>query len=259
LRWPWRRGAASLRAMNSTAGKRVIVAGATGLTGRALVRALLARNDIGEVIAPVRRAGALDADALGPRETRGKLHEIVVDWDRLVADCAVPPTLVAPPWARGAQAVFCALGTTKRAAGSWARQRVVDHDYVVALGVATRAGLTPAFAFVSSIGASATGNAYLRMKAETETALNAQGWPRLVLARPSFLIGERAQMRPGEWVGVRLARLIAPLLRGPLRVYRPIRGDTLARAMIAATLDIPPIATGARPPPCVLAGRGLGV
>ena len=57
--------------------------------------------------------------------------------------------------------------------------------------------------------------------------------------RPSLLLGERAEFRLGE----RIAALVAPLLSlalvGPLRRYRPVRAETVARAMVHIAKEAP--------------------
>jgi uncharacterized protein YbjT (DUF2867 family) len=89
-----------------------IVAGATGLVGRELVRQLGADPTWGEVRPLVRRP-------LPPELAGTTIAPVQVDYDRLD-----PP----PPWA-AADHVFCALGTTIRQAGSRAAFREVDLKY----------------------------------------------------------------------------------------------------------------------------------
>ncbi|MBZ7490960.1 hypothetical protein FMJ35_32345, partial [Klebsiella michiganensis] len=58
---------------------------------------------------------------------------------------------------------------------------------------------------VSAMGANAHSPFfYNRVKGEMEEALIAQQWPRLTIARPSMLVGEREKKRAGE-------TLLAPL------------------------------------------------
>jgi uncharacterized protein YbjT (DUF2867 family) len=203
----------------------VIVAGATGLTGQALVAALNQRRDIAHIIVLTRRSQPWE---------EAKVREVITDYHQ-------PDVLSAALSQLGPiRAVFCALGTTKKKAGSLAAQRLVDHDAVVTLGGITRQLGATAFAFVSSIDASeTTANAYLRMKGETEAALQQQQWPQLILARPSFLLGPRGEARWGEKIGIALFRLITPLLGGRWRKYRPIHVSMLAQAMIDHSLRDP--------------------
>jgi uncharacterized protein YbjT (DUF2867 family) len=206
-----------------TSPHNVIVAGATGLSGRALVAALQQRSDIRQIIVLTRRSSAWAEE---------KVREVITDYTQ-------PAALTTALSSYGPfRAVFCALGTTKKNTGSLAAQRAVDHDAVVQLGAVTRALDVPAFAFVSSIGAqSQSSNAYLKMKGETESALHEQKWPHLVLARPSFLLGHRDEFRLGEKIGILAFNLATPLLIGPLRKYRPIHVRQLAATMIDHALD----------------------
>ncbi|HVG45716.1 MAG TPA: hypothetical protein VM890_13340, partial [Longimicrobium sp.] len=50
--------------------------------------------------------------------------------------------------------------------------------------------------------------------------------------RPSLILGDRAERRTAEALAQRLAPLAAPLLVGPLRKYRAVHADAVARAMV---------------------------
>lgn len=52
----------------------------------------------------------------------------------------------------------------------------------------------------------------------------------MLLEEPSC----RQESRPGERIGLVFMRLVAPLLMGPLRRFRPVRARTVAAAMVAA-------------------------
>jgi uncharacterized protein YbjT (DUF2867 family) len=128
----------------------------------------------------------------------------------------------------------CALGTTIRAAGSQAAFARVDRDYVGAfarLGVETGA---TRFGLVSSIGADPrSGNFYLRTKGEAEALVRSAGFARVEIARPSLLLGARPERRIVERATTPVAQAISPLLVGALSRYRPIRAETVARALVA--------------------------
>jgi hypothetical protein len=88
---------------------------------------------------------------------------------------------------------------------------------------------------VSAIGASARSAIfYLRVKGETEEALAALGYPALHIFRPGLLLGQRAESRPREALGMALAPFLNPLMLGPAKAYRSIPADAVAAAMIAA-------------------------
>lgn len=63
-----------------------------------------------------------------------------------------------------------------------------------------------------------------------ETALKAQGWPRLTIARPSLLIGDREKRRAGE-------SFMAPLFRLLPGKWKAIEAQTVAQALINAALS----------------------
>lgn len=126
-----------------------------------------------------------------------------------------------------------ALGTTIRRAGSPAAFTKVDHDYVVSFAALGRAAGARHFGLVSSVGADPRARAfYLRTKGETGEAVEALGFERVDIARPSFLVGDRSEVRSGERWGVLAGKLLAPLLVGGLRVYRPIAAESVARALV---------------------------
>jgi uncharacterized protein YbjT (DUF2867 family) len=198
-------------------GKALVLAGGTGLVGAAVIEAALARG--WRVLAVVRRSGALPA--------RQGLDEIAADFERLeeLRDSLAP----AKPLA-----FICALGTTIRTAGSQPAFARVDRDYAAAfasLGVACGAGR---FGLVSAVGAdSGSRNFYLRTKGEAEDLVKAAGYERVEIARPSFLVGDRREMRIGERAAIPVARAFAPLLVGGLSIYRPIGAEVVARGLVA--------------------------
>lgn len=193
--------------------KTVLVLGGSGLVGRRIVALALADPAVGCVVAPTRQALPAHARLLNP----------LVDYRALPAD--------APWWC--ADAVLCALGTTRRLAGSDAAFRQIDHDYVLAAAVLARRAGTPVFVYNSSVGADAAASSlYLRVKGETERDLAALGFASVCHVRPSLLDGgARTDPRPAERAGVWLARLLAPLLP---RRYRAVTTGAVAAAMLEA-------------------------
>jgi uncharacterized protein YbjT (DUF2867 family) len=57
--------------------------------------------------------------------------------------------------------------------------------------------------------------------------------PSTYFFRPSLLLGDRTEFRPGEKAGEWLGKIIQPLLRGNLKKYQSIEGKTVAKAMVA--------------------------
>jgi uncharacterized protein YbjT (DUF2867 family) len=193
-----------------------LVAGATGLVGRQLVRCLVSNRRTTRVVALIRR----DPTKLRQHE---KLEHLTFDVQHLVG----LPT---------AQECYIALGTTIKVAGSEQAFRAVDHDAVLAMAHAAQAAGVKRLAVVSALGADASSAVfYNRVKGEVEQALASLGFERLVIARPSLLKGNRdalgQRFRPMERTVLALTSPIEPWLPAS---WRPIGADTVARAMVRA-------------------------
>jgi uncharacterized protein YbjT (DUF2867 family) len=112
---------------------------------------------------------------------------------------------------------------------------MVDFDYVVNFANAAKQAGCKRFLMVSAIGADANSAVfYSRVKGETENALGAIGFDALHIFQPSLLVGERAESRPGERLGIAAFSLAAPLLIGPMRKYRPVNAHVVALTMMHA-------------------------
>lgn len=131
--------------------------------------------------------------------------------------------------------LFCALGTTLKKAGSREAFVALDRDLVVNTAHWARDLGVRTCLFVSSLGADPQSRQlYLRTKGEAEQELIALGFDRLVLMRPSLLLGNRDEFRLGERLGAALGTALKPVLAGPLLKYRPVPADQVAAAMVAA-------------------------
>jgi uncharacterized protein YbjT (DUF2867 family) len=196
----------------------VVVMGATGLVGGHLVQVLAADETVEKVVAPVRRAVT---DWVHQR----RIEAPVVDLDALSQSSS----------RFQADQVFICLGTTMKVAGSKEAFRRVDFDYVVeSARLAVEGGARDAY-LVSSVGADPESKVfYSRIKGEAEAALSALPFRSVHIFRPSVLVGERKETRPGERFGIAVGKLLTPVLVGPARRYRPIEALTVARAMAAA-------------------------
>jgi uncharacterized protein YbjT (DUF2867 family) len=201
------------------AGRTALLLGATGLVGGHCLEQLLAEPAYARVVAPGRRP-------LGREHP--KLQAPVVNFDRLAEHAEV----------FAVDDVFCCLGTTIRKAGSQDAFRKVDlvypHD---AARLAVEHGARQ-FLLVSAIGSDPTSRVfYNRVKGETEMAVQGLPFHRVVIVRPSLLLGERGELRLGERVAEWVSTPPAPLLRGPLAKYRPIEGRAVAAALVRLALE----------------------
>ena len=200
-----------------------VVTGATGLVGRHLVAELLADRGVDQVVTLGRRR--LDSS------DTSRLDERVVNLLEL-EERDLPERV---------DEAYCCLGTTIKRAGSQAAFRDVDHHMPLRFARAALARGARRFALVSSLGADARSRVfYSRVKGEVERDLQGLGFERLVILRPSLLLGARDEHRRGEKFAERVASVTSWMLVGALRRYRPIEARTVARAMIVALRDAAP-------------------
>ncbi len=203
--------------MDARLPRTVLVAGASGLVGQAILQGLLADDSVAQV------------HSLGRREVQlqhPKLSHHRVDFKAL-------------PALPGADEAFIALGTTIKVAGSQQAFRAVDFDAVVAVAKAAKASGATRLGVVSAMGADSHSRLfYNRVKGEMEEALSALGFETLVIARPSFLVGDRESLgqphRAGEKIALHVSRWLAALIPGD---YRAIDARSVARALLSAVRE----------------------
>ncbi|CCK00550.1 Oxidoreductase [Cronobacter malonaticus 507] len=191
---------------------RVLITGASGLVGSHLLRMLVDEPRVTSIIAPTRRP------------LRVPMHKVENPCDPQLSD--VLTQLNAP-----LDIVFCCLGTTRREVGSKEAFILADYTLVVDTSLAGLRLGAKHMLVVSALGANPNSPFfYNRVKGEMETALKAQGWPRLTIARPSLLIGDREKRRAGE-------SFMAPLFRLLPGKWKAIEAHTVAQAMVNAALS----------------------
>ena len=180
--------------------------------GREILQGLLADDSVAAVHAVVRRKPAL---------RHPKLHYLTVDFKDFFA---VP----------NVDEVYLALGTTIKVAGSQAAFRAVDFDASMAVARAARAEGAKRLGLVSAMGASARSPIfYNRVKGELEDTLGHLGYDGMVIARPSFLAGDRQALgqpvRAGEKLALQVSRLLRPLIPAN---YRSVDAKAVAQALL---------------------------
>ncbi|XP_072788961.1 oxidoreductase HTATIP2 isoform X4 [Taeniopygia guttata] len=149
-------------------GRSCFVLGASGETGRALLRELLARRAFARVTLIGRRRLSLG-------EAEAAVEQTVVDFERLGEHAAA---------FQGHDVGFCCLGTTRAKAGADGFVRV-DRDYVAQAAELARAGGCKHFVLQSSRGANAQSRfLYLRVKG---AAVQAPGVPAHGVDSPAVL------------------------------------------------------------------------
>lgn len=194
--------------------KTAIIFGVTGLSGQALLNNIINDDRYNKVYCVTRR----HLNIKNP-----KVEEIVFDYKDF---SKLPPLMV--------NHVFSCMGTTLKAAGSQEAQQVIDRDYPISISKFAKQIAAEKMVCVSSVGTDInSGNFYLKTKAEMEEGVKAN-FPNAVFVRPSFLMGDRKEIRLGEKIGIGVFKVVNPLLMGGLKKFRGINVDKLSKAMIEA-------------------------
>jgi len=193
--------------------RTVVLAGATGLVGREILRGLVADPSVSGVHVLSRRA--FDAPA-------AKVTVHVFDFRSLGTLPAIDEA-------------YLALGTTIKVAGSQEAFRAVDFEANFAVARAALAAGARRAGVVSAMGADPkSGLFYNRVKGELEEALRALAFEGLVIARPSFLAGDRASLgqpvRRGEGIALAVSRLLGPLAP---KNFASVAASDVARALLS--------------------------
>lgn len=197
---------------------RLMLVGATGLVGQAVLRQALADARVDRVVALTRRALPAHPRLLNP----------LVDFEQLPDGAGW--------WA--VDAVVCTLGTTIAKAGSQAAFYRVDHDHPLRVARLALQQGARAYALNSALGADVDSRVfYSRTKGELERDLQTLGYPSLTLVRPGLIGGERQESRPAEQAAVKLSAWLQPLLP---RRYRVVPAERIAHHLLEAALAAQP-------------------
>jgi uncharacterized protein YbjT (DUF2867 family) len=193
--------------------RNALIVGATGLTGQSLISRLTKTDYYNSLHIIVRRPYALE---------HPKIKSYVVDFEKISE--FKPEALI--------QDVYICLGTTMKKAGSKEEFRKVDYEYVVQIGKWAKNNKVERLAVISSIGASSRSkNYYLKAKGDMEDFLAGLNLPRLVILRPSLLLGKREEFRLAEKVSSVILKPLKNMMTGFLRKYKPVETSTVAEAM----------------------------
>lgn len=194
--------------------RKALLAGASGLVGGFCLTELLADPDFDRVVIFLRRELPL---------SHPKLRQQVIDFNRVSELTDFPEV----------DDVFCCLGTTIKKAGTQEAFYRVDFSYVHELARMASLHRARQFLLVSALGAQADSRIfYNRVKGKVEEAVKQLPFVGVQIFRPSFLVGKRKEDRPGERLGMIIFRALSFLMLGPLRKYRPIHAQRVARAMV---------------------------
>jgi len=187
------------------------VFGTTGLIGDHLCQLLTQNAEYGKVYAYARK---------NPETLLNKIEHVAFD-----------PSQIKIP--NGIDDVFVCLGSTMKKSGSKEAFRKVDYEMVVEIAKQAKASSVKHFIVISSIGADpSSNNFYLKTKGDMEEAVKQFDFEYCGILRPSLLLGNRKEFRFAEKTGIILFKLFSFIFVGPIRKYRGIKAEDVAKGMI---------------------------
>ena len=198
--------------------RTAIVAGGTGLVGGHLVDLMISSKDYSDITLLVRKDSSYKKEGISTIEVD---YDNLMDYEKSLK----------------ADVIFCCLGTTIKKAGSKEKFRLVDFSYPLELAKIALKNESKQFNIVTASGANSSSMFfYNRVKGEVEKALTELEFKNLNIFRPSLLLGKRKEQRFGEEVGAVISKVVNPLLVGPLRKYRAIQAEVVAKAMLQVSI-----------------------
>ena len=193
--------------------KKVVVFGATGLTGRQLIKILNEDPSFQDILLISREK----IDNLDKKFKTAITHDFSIkNLSKLVKGCDV---------------VFSLIGTTQKKV-NWDKKKYRDIDFKINynIALASKKNLVRKLILVSSSGANLKSqNFYLKLKAEIESEISKLEIKNFVTLRPSLLLGRRKEFRFFE----KIAQLFMPMISFILpNEYKPVSAFKVAKTMV---------------------------
>ena len=189
-----------------------LVIGATGATGREIVKSLLNDNEVEKVTIFVRNLPTLEHEKL-------KTH--VIDFNEIQKH----KDLI-----KG-EVLFSALGTTKHEAGGKKEQYLVDYTYQHEFAKIAAENGVENYSLVSSTGANANSSFfYPKIKGALEEAVKKLKFKKIDIFQPPMLVRQQDLMRSGEKSGIKLLNILNKI--GILKSQKPLKVNKLAEKMV---------------------------
>jgi len=194
--------------------KTALIFGSSGLIGNQLVKIILQNNNYDRIKLFVRSV---------PEFIDSKIEIIQTDFFNLEKH---KNTII------GDDCFFC-IGTTHRDSPDKNEYRRIEYDIPVNVAKIAVLNAIESFVYVSSMGANPNSSgSYLKNKGQVEEQLKKLNFTKLVIIRPSILLGNRKTFRLGERIGIFVMKALSIFFLGSLKKYKPIKVEDVANAMI---------------------------
>ena len=190
---------------------KALVIGATGATGRELVKLLLNDNEVEKVTIFVRNLPTVEHEKL-------KTH--VIDFNEIEKH---------KDWIKG-DVLFSALGTTKKNAGGKEQQYLVDYTYQYEFAKIASINGVENYSLVSSVGANSKSSFfYPKIKGQLEESVKKLKFKKIDIFQPPMLVRQSDLIREGEKSGIKVLNVLNKI--GILKSQKPLAVEALAEKM----------------------------
>ena len=194
--------------------KTALIFGSSGLIGNELLKTILFKNNYSNIKIFVRTV---------PEINNSKVEIIKTDFRNLEKY---------KDKIKGDDCYFC-IGTTKKDTPDKSEYRRIEYDLPVNIAIIAKKNSVNSFYYVSSIGASPKASSgYLKNKGEVEEELKNLNFSKLVIIRPSLLVGTRKSFRLGEVIFTPIMNTLTLFAFGSLKKYKPIKIENVVKAML---------------------------
>ena len=194
--------------------KTALIFGSSGLIGNELLKTILLKNNYSNIKIFVRTV---------PEINNSKVEIIKTDFRNLEKY---------KDKINGDDCYFC-IGTTKKDTPDKNEYRRIEYDLPVNIAIIAKKNSVNSFYYVSSIGASPKASSgYLKNKGEVEEELKNLNFSKLVIIRPSLLVGTRKSFRLGEVIFTPIMNTLTLFAFGSLKKYKPIKIENVVKAIL---------------------------
>lgn len=193
--------------------KKVVIIGATGLIGSALLQELIQSREVSEIRIFVRRTLP---------NLPEKVTQIITDFN----DFSSLKELVQ------GDVIYCCVGTTRKKTPDLNDYRNIDFGINIGMAKLAKENGIPTVHLISAIGASTSSRIfYSKLKGEIEEAMKELKFDHCYIYQPSILIGSRAESRPMEYLSQKLCPFLDLFMLGALKDYHSISATSIAQFM----------------------------
>ncbi len=194
--------------------KTALIFGSSGLIGNELLKTILFKNNYSNIKIFVRTV---------PEINNSKVEIIKTDFRNLEKY---------KDKINGDDCYFC-IGTTKKDTPDKNEYRRIEYDLPVNIAIIAKKNSVNSFFYVSSIGANPKASSgYLKNKGQVEEELKNLNFSKLVIIRPSLLVGTRKSFRLGEVIFTPIMNTLTLFAFGSLKKYKPIKIENVVKAML---------------------------